>query len=676
MPMAPRLATSLVFFAAAGLTPALITGRQAIPAFPAAPPSIQGGPIAQPKGTAFVVGQVLDGTSGRPVSGALVTLNITTTMSVPGTQAASGRSTPPGRAGQTPASGQQSQQMSMTNAARVLADGDGRFLFHDIPAGRVSLSATAAGYTSGGYGMKRSTDSPRTIILTDGARVQDATIRIWKLAAASGIVVDETGDPLVGVTVTFLRFQNMNGVRRTSGGPNVPTDDRGAFHFTTSSGDFLIVVPATSTSVSAASIDAFQRGMSDPTGSDDLMRNLSSSGAPMPNMNGMRVGTWQFQPPGGMGRNTPPVGVDGAIQTYQTTFYPAALVPSQAQVISLSPGEERGNLDITMRLSATSRVMGQLSGPDGAGANLGVKLVVADSRDSTFNSNYPAANTLSEPNGAFTFLGVPPGQYELQVTRVPRPEIMNGQPPPPGTVAAPTLWARVPVSVGSSDVAGVNVVLRQGARVSGRIEFDGATQRPAPERLSQVSVLLQDLDNQGQPSVASRVGADGQFTTQGVLPGHYLLTIANSLGAGWTLRSATANGKDYSVSPQVLDGDVSNVIVTFTDHPNRLDGSVQLPQPAADNPTVVVYFPANYQAWLANGTSGRTSRVVRVDETNGHFTVGGIPAGDYDFAAIPSDVQNDWQDPKTVEALARVATRLQIGDDEHKTIDLKPVTIR
>jgi hypothetical protein len=676
MPMAPRLATSLALCAVAGLAPVLLARAQAIPAVPAVGSGFQ--TVTPPKGSAFVVGQVVDGTTGRPIGGAVVTMTITTTMSTPGNQPQTPSRGIPMR-GATPAAGSgqpQPQQMQLTNAARVLADGEGRFLFHDLPAGRVSLSATAGGYSTGNYGLKRPTDSARTITLTDGERFQEATVRLWKLASVTGTVLDEMGEPLVGVNVSFLRFQNANGVRRTVGGPATTTDDRGSFHFSTSYGDFLIVVPATSTSVSATSIDMFQRAMSAPTGSDEFMRNLSSSGAPTPNSNGMRVGTMQFQPPGGMGRNTPPVGADGVIRTYQTTYYPAAFTPSQAQVITLAPGEDRTNVDLTMRLTTTSRVMGQVSSPDGANGNIGIKLIVADSHDANFNGNYPAANTLSDPNGAFTFLGVPPGQYEVQVTKVPRPEIMNGQPPPPGTITPPTLWARVPVSVGAGDVAGVNVALRLGARLSGRIEFEGnVAPRPTPDRLSQVNINLQDLDNQGQPSLATRVGPDGQFTTQGVLPGHYLLTVNGNVGQGWSLRSASANGKDYSVSPQLIEGDVTNVLLTFTDHPNHLEGTVQVPHPVADNPTVVVFFPANYQAWLANGTSGRASRAVSLDET-GHFVFTGIPAGDYDFAAIPADLRNDWQDPKSLEAIARVATRVQISETDQKTIDLRPVTIR
>jgi hypothetical protein len=438
------------------------------------------------------------------------------------------------------------------------------------------------------------------------------------------------------------------------------------------SGDYAVVVPTTSTSTPRSSIDAFQQATTVPGQAATLMRDLSSSGAPMPNDTGFRVGSMQLQPSGALARNAPTPPDDGPVLAYQTTYYPAALVPTQAQILTVLPGEERANVDVTMRLATTVRVMGSVYGPDGSGGNLGLRLVAAESRDSTFNGTYPTANTISEASGAFTFLGVPPGQYELQVTRIPRPDIVNGIQATP--TAVPTLWARVPVAVGSTDMAGLSVALRTGVRVSGRVEFDGSSPRPTPERLATLTVVLQDIDGLEQGIIPARLGADGQFATPGVIPGRYLGVIGGNSGGGWTLKSLTTNGRDLSAAPQVLEGDITNAILTLTDHPNRLDGSVEMPT-SADVPPAVVFFPVNYGPWLAGGTAGRLSRFIRVD-ASGRFMSTGLPAGDYYVAAIPTDLANDWQDPKILEAIARGATRISLSDAEHKSIDLKPLTIR
>ena len=128
-----------------------------------------------PHGTGLIIGQVVDGATGRPVGGAIVTLTFIVT--------ASGVS----RGG---------------TVGRVLADGEGRFVFYDLPAGSASLGASAPGYQQGSYGAKQPNGPPQSINLQDGGRFGDVEIRIWKFSTISGSVVDETGDPLVGVTVT------------------------------------------------------------------------------------------------------------------------------------------------------------------------------------------------------------------------------------------------------------------------------------------------------------------------------------------------------------------------------------------------------------------------------------------------------------------------------------------
>ncbi len=631
---------------------ALTARGQAVPASGPVPPGQTQGAR---HGTGLVVGQVIDGTTGTPVGGALVTL---TMAALPVSRS---QPLPPG-----------TQVAPSSGNGRVLADGDGRFVFHNLPQGRANLSASAPGYTAGSYGAKRPTDAPHPIVLGDGERFGDATIRIWKMATISGTVVDESGDPLVGVTVSVLRFTAMNSVRRAVSDRTTSTDDRGAYHFMMPAGDYIVVVPTTSTSMPRSSIDAIQQAIAAPGQAATLMQSLNSSGAPTPFEAGFRVGAMLLQTSGPLARDAPTPTDDGPVLAYQTTYFPAALVQTQAQIITVAPGEDHQSVDVTMRLTTTVRVMGNVVGPDGSGGNLGVRLVASDSRDSSFNSSYPTANTISEASGAFTFLGVPSGQYELQVTRIPRPEIVNGIPSPPTNV--PTLWARLPLNVGSTDVAGISVALRTGLRISGRVEFDGSTPRPTPDRLATASLTLQDIDGQGQAIMPTRVSADGQFTTPGVIPGRYLALVGGAWGAGWSLKSVTANGHDLSAAPQLLDGDITGALLTFTDHPNHLDGSVEM-LASTDTPPAVVFFPANYEAWLAGGTAGRLSGFVRVDGS-GHFGLTGIPAGDYFMAAISSDLVNNWQDPTTLAAIARGATRIRLSDDDHKSVDLKPLAIR
>src|SRR6187455_3302146 len=86
--------------------------------------------------TALILGQVVDGSTGRPVPDAIVTLNMRMIAAANAQAADGGR----GRGAVPPVP---------PAAPAVLTGGDGRFLFHDLPKGPAQLSITAPGYVNG-----------------------------------------------------------------------------------------------------------------------------------------------------------------------------------------------------------------------------------------------------------------------------------------------------------------------------------------------------------------------------------------------------------------------------------------------------------------------------------------------------------------------------------------------
>jgi hypothetical protein len=53
-----------------------------------------------------------------------------------------------------------------------------------------------------------------------------------------------------------------------------------------------------------------------------------------------------------------------------------------------------------------------------------------------------------------------------------------------------------------------------------------------------------------------------------------------------------------------------------------------------------------------------------------------LPAGDYYVAAIADEQSAEWREPKTLDALARIATRVTILEGEHKTVTLRVQEVR
>ena len=73
-----------------------------------------------------------------------------------------------------------------------------------------------------------------------------------------------------------------------------------------------------------------------------------------------------------------------------------------------------------------SKISGTVVGPDGPAANMALHLVPAESELGTIEVD--TATTTTDRNGAFTLLGVPPGQYLLRTMKVPRTMVDTGQP--------------------------------------------------------------------------------------------------------------------------------------------------------------------------------------------------------------------------------------------------------
>ena len=128
----------------------------------------------------------------------------------------------------------------------LVTGADGRFVFHDLPAGRIQIDATAAGYLSGRIGQARPDGPARPVELADGERNGSVKIRMWKYGVLSGTVTDEAGDPAVGATVRVFRRPGVISPGTPVQSFTTRTDDRGAYRFSNlAPADYLVAVPQT-----------------------------------------------------------------------------------------------------------------------------------------------------------------------------------------------------------------------------------------------------------------------------------------------------------------------------------------------------------------------------------------------------------------------------------------------
>ena len=631
----------------------------------------QGAPLPPPRGVSpaqnpalrqgngLILGHVVDAATGQPVPRAVVTLG---TGAVP-----------------------QSAPTTMTTS-------QGEFVFRDLARGLIPISVQAEGYIAGRYGQELPDGPSRALRLDQDQRLTDVVIKLWRTGSITGTVLDEVGEPVVGVSV---RVVHRLGSGQLAPGKSVRTDDRGIYRISSLvPGDYLIAVPYSATTIPTATLEILRQPNTAAGG--DLRRNIGLIG--LSSREGFQVGDLQLQPSFSPTGSSAPiqVGHEGPLLAYPTVFAPSAATPSDATVVALASGQERTAVDVQLSLVSTFRVSGIVTGADGAAANLAVRLVPNFVNQFGGDASNETANTVSGNDGRFTFLGVPPGPYTLKVLKTPRPastpgnclETMIdygsgmisfaaectgwGSRQLPQSPTEPTLSAQIPVSVGDRDVVDLSVFLSHGARVRGRLEFEGGA-APSADRMGRLAIELVPVDSRsGQLPPPVSVDVDQRFATMQYPEGRYLMAVA-APPAGWTVKSAFVAGRNVLEHPLVLTGeDVTDVTVTLTTRATRLNGVVRRDGAAGDPHARVIVFPADYQFWIEEGMSTRRLRVLDV-KPDGTYDVRNLLPGAYLIAAVDAGASVDTSAAATISALARVGTRVTLADGGQETL---PLTVR
>ncbi len=395
----------------------LILPAAAAAQFPPAPP-----PLA--RGTAVIVGQVVDAATGKGVSSAIVSLG--------GTR-------------------------------RAMSTSDGRFAFRALPSGSHSLSAVRSGYIGGAYGMRRPDGPTLPVVLADGERRADIVILMWRNSSITGSIVDEAGEPVVGIQVTALRRTTVGGRRRFAQTGVGTTDDRGVYRLSRlAPGDYAVGMIASQVSVPAATVRQFEEtAMS----GGDLNRNAVFQAMMQVGATPLMSGTESRQ----VGDHVQTIG-RGAPYLRRSTARNSSRIPASTILRPRRRLRQRSSRSHRARSEPASTFR---CGPcrwskyraPSSGELRRQRRFPCDSfpRDTTSGRTADVGATVTDASGGFSFLAVPAGDYVIKIVQVPRPATPTAaqttfavgtsmmtmgsftpNPDVPPIPTEPTLWAIAP----------------------------------------------------------------------------------------------------------------------------------------------------------------------------------------------------------------------------------------
>lgn len=569
----------------------------------------------------------------------------------------------------------------------ALTDDQGRFSFAALPAGRYTLNASKAGFVNIAYGAKRPGRQGTPVQLAEGQRLDRLTIAMPRGSVLTGVVVDEHGEPAAGVPVRALRAAMQTGERTWQVANQDTTDDRGMYRiYQLQPGDYMVSAAPRNTGPGGDMRELLASEIS------NLMAVSSTQGG------AVSFGFSVEASPGNSGVEMRLTALREQLATleqqgataYAPVYFPGTTSPGGAQAIALGPGEERGGVDFRLLLVPTTEVRGIVTSATGAlppGAQVMLRAV---DDNGVQIGGVGTSMARVDAQGRFEFERVTPGAYALMARANPAAIQFEGR----GgrgrggfnNPQVQSLWAQAELVVTGQPLPDIVLTLRDGMTVSGRVEYDGASRDafdPSSMRVALTSRGSQAFQMGGLPT--GTVDESGRFTITGVAPGRYALMTVPGGGRGGgrgigrlggpaaigqhVPKSAMADGIDLFDFPVEIapNQNIANVVITYTDRRQQLSGTIQDTSGGPTSDFTIIVFPSDRRYWMPQSRRIDATR----PGTDGRFTFGNLPAGDYRLTAVTDVEPGEWYDPAFLEQLGAASIPVTLGEGEQKVQNIR-----
>jgi len=436
-----------------------------------------------------------------------------------------------------------------------------------------------------------------SLTLAPKQALKDLTLELAPAAVIAGRVVDQDGEPLANVQLLPFRYVSLQGARQlVPSGGSASTDDQGAYRmFGLDPGQYYV----------SASYGGAGRG-----------------------------GTMAFDP-------MAPAAAD---ESYPPVFYPGVAGPSQAAPIRLHAGDERRGVDFRLAPVRSIRIRGRLVPlPEQPRQVLVTLAPRGDGGVVTFGMG-PRPPAMVDPRGGFEIRGVSPGSYTLTAMWM-----WDGNP----------FSATLPVEAGTADIDGIELALKPGVEVKGKVRFDGdSSSSPSLAGLT-VNLMPAQATMGFAGSIGSPVDAEGSFILRNVAEGDYRVKI-NPMAEGAYIKTVIYGGAETTRYPLIVGEAAGKLEVVMAVGTGEVEGTVT----EGDKPVAGALVTAVPE-------SGRED-MVKVGHTgqDGHYSLRGLAPGDYVLYASDDRPDGFSPDPEGLRANRDKGKKIATEEKSKTTADL------
>jgi len=237
------------------------------------------------------------------------------------------------------------QQQGPVTSYSAVSDASGKFEFANVDPGDYQLTVVRDGFVDLHLGNTTGQKKIDPILLTQSDRKLDLNVKMVPYGAIAGILADEDGDPIRGLTVAALAWRYTSNGRELREVRTATSNDLGEYRiYDVPPGKYLLKINPPRLRLTS----------SDPD------------------------------------------------RAFGPVFYPNAAQPTGALVEEIAPGQQLRGVNFNLRNSRFATIRGRVVAPPGAHAGAGL-LIAQDGGTSSTSSG------VDDKDGKFEFHGVPPG---------------------------------------------------------------------------------------------------------------------------------------------------------------------------------------------------------------------------------------------------------------------------